>query len=45
MCVVQEMKEAFEAEGINCDRLIVTATVSAERKTVSASYDVPELAK
>lgn len=44
-CVVQELKEAFEAEETDCDRLIVTATVSPERKPVYASYEVPAIAK
>lgn len=43
--VVQELKEAFEAEETDCDRLIVTATVSPGRKTVNASYEVQAIAK
>ncbi|XP_075898381.1 chitinase-3-like protein 2 [Nelusetta ayraudi] len=43
--LIKELKEAFEAEETDCDRLIVTATVSPERKTVNASYEVPEIAK
>lgn len=43
--VVQELKEAFDAEETQCDKLIVTATVSPERKTINASYEVPEIAK
>lgn len=42
--VPQELKEAFLAEGTKCDRLIVTATVSAERKTINNSYEVAKLA-
>lgn len=41
---VQELKEAFEAEGTDCDRLIVTASVSAERKSINASYEVAAIA-
>lgn len=43
--VVQELKEAFDAEGTECDKLIVTATVSPERKSINASYEVPAIAK
>lgn len=42
--LVQELKEAFEAEGTDCDRLIITATVSADRKTIDASYEVETIA-
>lgn len=42
--LVQELKEAFVAEGTDCDRLIVTATVSADRKTINASYEVATIA-
>lgn len=44
-CIVQELKEAFNAEVTECDKLMVTATVSPERKTVKVSYDVPAIAK
>lgn len=46
VCPVQELKEAFVAEetSISCDRLIVTASVSAERETINASYEVAKLA-
>lgn len=45
MCMlVQELKEAFVAEGTDCDRLIVTAAVSADRKTINASYEVATIA-
>lgn len=45
-CVVQELKEAFVAEGTTTkrERLIVTATVSAERATIDASYEVAQIA-
>lgn len=44
VCPVQELKEAFVAEGSDCDRLIVAATVSAERRAVNASYEVAKIA-
>ncbi|XP_044067258.1 chitotriosidase-1-like isoform X2 [Siniperca chuatsi] len=42
----KELKEAFVAEGTatNRDRLIVTASVSAERATIDASYEVAQIA-
>ncbi|XP_078110010.1 acidic mammalian chitinase-like [Sander vitreus] len=41
-----ELKEAFVAEGTasNRDRLIITASVSAERATIDASYEVAQIA-
>ncbi|XP_037630071.1 acidic mammalian chitinase-like [Sebastes umbrosus] len=42
----KELKEAFVAEGIKTghDRLIVTASVSAEKSTIDASYEVAQIA-
>ncbi|XP_037630075.1 chitinase-3-like protein 1 [Sebastes umbrosus] len=42
----KELKEAFVAEGIKTgrDRLIVTASVSAEKATIDASYEVAQIA-
>nr|XP_046254098.1 acidic mammalian chitinase-like [Scatophagus argus] len=42
----EELKDAFEAEGqaMNRDRLIVTASVSAERDTIDASYEISKIA-
>ncbi|XP_034393735.1 acidic mammalian chitinase-like [Cyclopterus lumpus] len=43
----QELKEAFLAEGTstNRDRLIITASVSAEKAIIDASYEVTEIAE
>lgn len=43
--VVQELKRAFEAEGraTGRDSLLITATVSAERATIDASYEVEQI--
>ncbi|XP_068454433.1 acidic mammalian chitinase-like [Clinocottus analis] len=42
----KELKEAFMAEGTstNRDRLIITATVSAEKAIIDASYEVTQIA-
>ncbi|KAM6929826.1 chitinase-3-like protein 1 [Lycodopsis pacificus] len=42
----QELNETFVDEGnaTNCDRLIVTASVSAEKATIDASYEVSQIA-
>ncbi|KAM6929827.1 acidic mammalian chitinase-like [Lycodopsis pacificus] len=42
----KELKEAFVAEGTatNRDRLIVTASVSAEKEIIDASYEVSQIA-
>ncbi|XP_031701637.1 chitinase-3-like protein 1 [Anarrhichthys ocellatus] len=42
----QELNEAFVAEGnsTNGDRLIVTASVSAEKATIDAGYEVSQIA-
>ncbi|XP_068561301.1 acidic mammalian chitinase-like [Cebidichthys violaceus] len=43
----KELKEAFVAEGntTNRDRLIVTASVSAEKEIIDDSYEVAQIAK
>ncbi|XP_033987635.1 chitinase-3-like protein 1 [Trematomus bernacchii] len=43
----KELKEAFEYEGetINRDSLIISASVSAEKATIDASYQIPQIAK
>ncbi|XP_049436944.1 acidic mammalian chitinase-like [Epinephelus fuscoguttatus] len=43
-CVVQELKEAFMAEGTADNRLLITASVSAEKAIIDASYEVPQIA-
>ncbi|XP_038579036.1 acidic mammalian chitinase-like [Micropterus salmoides] len=42
----KELKEAFVAEGTktNHDRLIITASVSAEKSTIDSSYEVAQIA-
>ncbi|KAJ4934731.1 hypothetical protein JOQ06_007514 [Pogonophryne albipinna] len=42
----KELKEAFVSEGkaANRDSLIVAASVSAEKATIDASYQVPQIA-
>ncbi|XP_059189054.1 chitinase-3-like protein 1 [Centropristis striata] len=43
----KELKEAFVTEGANTSRtrLLITASVSAEKTTIDASYEVAEIAK
>ncbi|KAI3356874.1 hypothetical protein L3Q82_003521 [Scortum barcoo] len=41
----KELKEAFDAEGTAANRLIVTASVSAEKAIIDASYEVTEIVK
>ncbi|KAI3356871.1 hypothetical protein L3Q82_003516 [Scortum barcoo] len=41
----KELKEAFEAEGTAANRLMATASVSAEKATIDASYEVEKIAK
>ncbi|XP_051529368.1 chitinase-3-like protein 1 [Myxocyprinus asiaticus] len=42
----KELLEAFIAEGANKDtRLILTATVSAQREVIKRSYNIPEISK
>ncbi|XP_068454422.1 chitinase-3-like protein 1 [Clinocottus analis] len=43
----KELNEAFVAEGIatNRDRLIITASVSAEKAIIDASYEVKQIAR
>ncbi|KAL7399595.1 hypothetical protein ABVT39_027298 [Epinephelus coioides] len=40
----KELKEAFMAEGTADNRLLVTASVSAEKAIIDASYEVPQIA-
>ncbi|XP_078026525.1 chitinase-3-like protein 2 [Epinephelus lanceolatus] len=40
----KELKEAFMAEGTADNRLLVTASVSAEKAVIDASYEVPQIA-
>uniref|UniRef100_A0A671UXY1 chitinase n=1 Tax=Sparus aurata TaxID=8175 RepID=A0A671UXY1_SPAAU len=42
--LTKELKDAFEAEATNRERLIVTASVSAERAIINASYEVTQIA-
>uniref|UniRef100_A0A671UY00 GH18 domain-containing protein n=1 Tax=Sparus aurata TaxID=8175 RepID=A0A671UY00_SPAAU len=42
--LTKELKDAFEAEATNRERLIVTASVSAERAIINASYEVAQVA-
>ncbi|KAK1897799.1 Acidic mammalian chitinase [Dissostichus eleginoides] len=43
----KELKDAFEYEGetANRDSLIISASVSAEKATIDASYQIPQIAK
>ena len=45
-CVTQELKRALVAEATttNRDRLIVTASVPAEKATIDACYEVAQIA-
>ncbi|XP_073326458.1 acidic mammalian chitinase-like [Pagrus major] len=42
--LTKELKDAFEAEATNRERLIVTASVSADRAIINASYEVAQIA-
>uniref|UniRef100_A0A671UYP1 chitinase n=1 Tax=Sparus aurata TaxID=8175 RepID=A0A671UYP1_SPAAU len=42
--LTKELKDAFEAEATDRERLIVTASVSAERAIINASYEVAQVA-
>lgn len=46
-CVAQELNNAFVTEGKQTDRerLIVTASVSAEKPVIDSSYEVAQIAK
>lgn len=47
LSLVQGLQAAFEAEGTSTgeDRLILTASVSADVTTIDSSYDIPQLAR